>query len=220
MEALRACPDRQRAWEADSRNVVAPYLGQVGNGTLAPLLGANGDGFRSVSALVGPNLLGNVFSGLGGDGIAIYGANPSASAGRATGTSGHNVSHVSMLLAWRCEAWLSRLSHQPELCRPFPTLSTASSDCLAYVLHRDEVQIMVSQRYISVSACKAGRATVGMAMQLTLACFTHAGTYSVIVAIDATKLRVTVAVPCAACIGGLSPGAEASCHFRWTVVQL
>ena len=44
---------------------------------MAALLGANGDGFRAVSALVGPNVLGNVFSGLGGDGIAIYGA-PSA----------------------------------------------------------------------------------------------------------------------------------------------
>ena len=59
---------------ADSRNVVGPYLGAVGNGTLAPLLGANGDGLRSVSALVGPNVLGNVFSGLGGDGISIFGA--------------------------------------------------------------------------------------------------------------------------------------------------
>ena len=59
---------------ADSRNVLGPYLGAVGNGTLAPLLGANGDGLRSVSALVGPNVLGNVFSGLGGDGIAIFGA--------------------------------------------------------------------------------------------------------------------------------------------------
>ena len=59
---------------ADSRNVVGPYLGKVGNGTLAPLLGANGDGLRSVSALVGPNVVGNVFSGLGGDGIAIFGA--------------------------------------------------------------------------------------------------------------------------------------------------
>ena len=69
--------------------MVAPYLGQVGNGTLAPLLGANGDGFRSVSALVGPNLLGNVFSGLGGDGIAIFGAIPFAPAGLAICTSGH-----------------------------------------------------------------------------------------------------------------------------------
>lgn len=59
---------------ADSRNVVGPYLGVVGNGTLAPLLGANGDGLRSVSALVGPNVLGNVFSGLGGDGGSIFGA--------------------------------------------------------------------------------------------------------------------------------------------------
>ena len=65
--------DRLRM-RADSRNVVGPYLGQVGNGTGAPLLGANGDGLRSVSALVGPNLLGNVFSGLGGDGISISGA--------------------------------------------------------------------------------------------------------------------------------------------------
>ena len=61
---------------ADSRNVVGPYLGAVGNGTLAPLLGANGDGLRSVSALVGPNVLGNVFSGLGGDGISVIGARP------------------------------------------------------------------------------------------------------------------------------------------------
>ncbi|KAK9840645.1 hypothetical protein WJX81_006647 [Elliptochloris bilobata] len=89
-----------------SRNVVGPYLGRVGKGTLSPLLGANGDGFRSVSALVGPNVLGNVFSGLGGDGISIF------------------------------------------------------------------------------------------------------GTYAVIAAIDATNQRVTVAVPCAACAGGLSPGAE------------
>ena len=59
---------------ADSRNVVGPYLGAVGNGTLAPLLGANGDGLRSVSARVGPKVLGNVFSGLGGDGISIFGA--------------------------------------------------------------------------------------------------------------------------------------------------
>jgi hypothetical protein len=64
------------ARRADSRNVVAPYAGRIGAGALAPLLGANGDGLRSVSALVGPNAVGNVFSGLGGDGISIFGAAP------------------------------------------------------------------------------------------------------------------------------------------------
>ncbi len=54
--------------------MVGPYLGRVGAGSLPPLLGANGDGLRSVSALVGPNLLGNVFSALGGDGISVFGA--------------------------------------------------------------------------------------------------------------------------------------------------
>ena len=35
-----------------------------------------------------------------------------------------------------------------------------------------------------------------------------AGTYAVIVAIDAPNAVVTVAVPCSACVGGLNAGAE------------
>jgi len=36
----------------------------------------------------------------------------------------------------------------------------------------------------------------------------RAGGYAVIAGIDPNNSRVTVAVPCAACVGGLSPGAE------------
>lgn len=166
MEALRACPDRRRAREADSRNVVAPYLGQVGKGTLAPLLGANGDGFRSVSALVGPNLLGNVFSGLGGDGIAIYGALPFASAGLATRTSGHNVSRSVRLLAWPgrdgCHAYRTNQSFAG-----VPHCLPASPGCLAYDLHSGKFNHGVTKAH-DILAYKAGRVSVNMAAQLTL----------------------------------------------------
>ena len=46
-------------------------------------------------------------------------------------------------------------------------------------------------------------------------CGICAGTYAVVAAVDAKNQRVTVAVPCAACVGGLSPGAEASWPPRY-----
>ena len=46
-----------------------------------------------------------------------------------------------------------------------------------------------------------------MCCQLSLK-WSSAGTYAVIVAIDAPNAVLTVAVPCSACVGGLSAGAE------------
>ena len=192
---------------ADSRNVVGPYLGQVGNGTLAPLLGANGDGFRSVSALVGPNLLGNVFSGLGGDGISISGAPPRSHAShcRCCRTRGQLLCVSSFKQAARC---LVCGMTPPTTSRKHSMYAAQISSSWPY-----DMDVTQKQSRPCAQSMSHSQATWGEIMHMTRGCCFRAGTYSVIAAIDAASQKVTVAVPCAACVGGLSPGAEVSSHI-------
>lgn len=184
---------------ADSRNVVAPYAGRIGAGALAPLLGANGDGLRSVSALVGPTAVGNVFSGLGGDGISIFGAAPRGCAPVLPAAS------VQVGGTHREHDFGTRVGHMSVACM-------GSADSCSY---RRWVSL-VAKLWPAWMVSHARRRTTSVRhsvpvqrpKDVSYGDRGRAGGYAVIAGIDPNNSRVTVAVPCTACVGGLSPGAE------------
>ena len=207
--------------------MVGPYLGRVGAGSLPPLLGANGDGLRSVSALVGPNLLGNVFSALGGDGISVFGAFKPICCSEQNQPLLNPLSksqlfmpHIAAtcLSSWGFGKLAARLCVSDINVRGSCTVlnGKAASLTQAKYTYRGTTDMLASSEaqlscVLSAPFLLWARGDGGGCSQAVVRInqmALTAGSYSVITAIDAVSKSVTVAAPCAACVGGLSPGAE------------